>query len=158
MKNYQKIQPEVIVGLGEKTQFLEKVPPFRTVINLHIQLEDWLGDDLMECHPCYIVTQSLKEGLESSAFSGFEFSDLEVTKDEYFDNNYQINRPLPKFYWLKVIGVLNRDDMSVDLDSSLSISDELLSFLQRNYTLNKLDKNPQRNEFDDLLDKMIDES
>ncbi|MBB6369755.1 hypothetical protein HNP36_000808 [Chryseobacterium shigense] len=30
---YHIIEPEVIVGLGEKTEFLEKKPPFLTVIN-----------------------------------------------------------------------------------------------------------------------------
>lgn len=28
---YKIVQPEVIVGLGEKTEFLEKEPPFKTV-------------------------------------------------------------------------------------------------------------------------------
>ena len=158
MKNYQKIQPEVIVGMGEKTKFLDQKPAIKTVLHLHIQLEDWLGDDIMECHPCYLVTEKLKEGIERTSFSGFEFSELEMTKDEYFHDNYQLNAPLPKFYWLKIIGVINIDDLVVDLDSSLCISDEFLSFLQKNYTLNNLDINPERNEFDDLLDKMIAES
>lgn len=158
MKNYQKIQPEVIVGLGEKTQFLEKAPPFRTVTNLHIQLEDWLGDDLMECHPCFLVTESLKKGLESSYFTGFEFENLEVTKDEYFNDNYKLDKTLPKFYWLKVKGHETTDDITLDIDSVLNVSDELLLFLQKNYTLNYMDINPERNEFDDLLDQMIADS
>lgn len=40
MKKFDKIQPEVIVGLGEHTEFLEKDVPFRTVLKLHIDLED----------------------------------------------------------------------------------------------------------------------
>ena len=60
---YKIIQPEVIVGLGEKTEFLEKEAPFKTITKLHIKLEDWLGDDLMECFPCYIITENLKNEL-----------------------------------------------------------------------------------------------
>ena len=101
---YHIIEPEVIVGLGEKTEFLEKEPPFNTVVKLHIQLEDWLGDDLMVNSNCYIVTESLREAVEASDFTGFNIMDLEQTKDEYFDDNYHQEKPLPKFYWMEVIG------------------------------------------------------
>ena len=30
MKKYNKLNPEVIVGLGERTEFLEKEAPFKT--------------------------------------------------------------------------------------------------------------------------------
>ena len=102
MKKYNKLNPEVIVGLGEKTEFLEKEPPFTTVTKLHIALEDWLGDDLMECFPCYIVTEELKKYLAQSHFTGFELMEMEVTKAECFNENYQwriqvINATFPLF-------------------------------------------------------------
>lgn len=61
MKNYKILQPEIIVGIGDNTLFLEKDPPFRTIKRLHIELENWLGDDLKECFPCYIITENLKK-------------------------------------------------------------------------------------------------
>lgn len=158
MKTYQTIQPEVIVGLGEKTEFLEKEAPFLTVIKLHIQLEDWLGDDLMECHPCYIVTEKLKTGLQTTKFTGFEFSEMIVTKDEYFNDNYQLNKSLPEFYWMKIIGKQDFDDIIIGPEKSLLVGEELLDYLKKNFTLNYMDVKPERNEFDDLLDQMIAES
>ena len=54
MKKYNKIFPEVIVGLGDNieyypTEFIEGQK--RLITKFHIKLEDWLGDDLMECFP-----------------------------------------------------------------------------------------------------------
>lgn len=158
MKTYQTIQPEVIVGLGEQTEYLEKEPPFLTVTKLHIQLEDWLGDDLMECHPCYIVTEKLKDGLQNIGFSGFKFAEMILIKDEYFDNNYQLKKGLPKFYWLQVVGKQDIDDMVIGIEKSLLIEEKMLTYLQENFILNYMDIGPERNEFDDLLDKMIAES
>ena len=154
MKKYKKILPEVIVGLGDKTKFLEKKPPFKTVTKLHIELEDWLGDDIMKCHPCYIVTESIKRNLETSAFTGFEFDNMEVTKGEYFLNNYQLKKNVPEFYWMKIIGKEGSDDLFLDDNLLLSIDEIFLDYLKHNFALNYSAINPQRDKFDDLLDQM----
>jgi hypothetical protein len=158
MKTYNIIQPEVVVGIGENTEFEEKTPPFLTLKKLHINLEDWLGDDLMECHPAYIVTETLKIGLENSNFSGFTFQNMEVTKDEYFDNNYQQKKSLPIFYWMKVDGKKDVDDLFIGDAKSLLINEDLLKYLKSDFSTKYLEIDPERNEFDDLLDKMIAES
>lgn len=158
MEKYKKIQPEVIVGLGDNTEFLEQQPPFKTVLNLHLELEDWLGDDLMECHPCYIVTESLKNCLENDKFTGFEFANIEITQNEYFDDNYHINKDLPLFYWLKIIGEKNVDDVFIGEKYTLFANDRFINYLKENFSVNYLDIGVERNEFDDLLDKMIAES
>jgi len=158
MINYLTVQPEVIVGLGDKTEFKEKDQPFKTVTKLHIDLEDWLGDDLMECYPCYIVTEKLKKLLDTSNFKGFDTSEMEVTRAEYFDDNYHQNKPLPKFYWLQINGIKNTADIYVDENNNLNVGDTFLSFLKSNVTLKYLEIEPKRNEFDDILDQMISES
>jgi hypothetical protein len=101
IKEYLIVRPEVIVGIGGNTEyypteFIEGKK--RLVTKLHIQLEDWLGDDLMEIYPCYIVTQQLKEALENNSFIGFTFAGIEVTEDEYFEDNYQLEKPRPDFF------------------------------------------------------------
>lgn len=158
MKEYKKIQPEVIVGLGNDTEFLEQKPPFKTIINLHIDLEDWLGDDLMECNSCYIVTEQLKNDLENTTYKGFEFVDLELTLGEYFKENYRQKKDLPNFYWLKVIGRKDIDDLYIGDESMLYVSDDFLKFLTNKFVVNYLEIEPERDEFDDLLDRMIAES
>ena len=79
---YIKIEPEVIVGLGEDTKINKSnYPP---IVNyLHINLEDWLGDDLMENFPVFIITEYLKSSLETTRFSGYTIKDLKLTFDEY---------------------------------------------------------------------------
>ncbi len=159
MKEYNKLQPEVIVGIGQNTEFEENKPPYKTVIKLQITLEDWLGDDLMECYPCYIVTQRLKDKLEiNNKLTGFKFSDMEVIKDEYFDDNYQLSRPIEKFYWMKIVGKKNINDVFIGDSYSLYASKEFINFLRANATINYLEIDSEKNEFDDLLDKMIADS
>lgn len=158
MKEYKKIQPEVIVGLGNDIEFLEQKPPFKTVINLHIDLEDWLGDDLMECNSCYIITEQLKNELDNTEYTGFEFDDIEITLGEYFKENYNLKKDLPNFYWLKVIGKKDVDDLYIGEDSMLYVSNVFLDFLIKKFSVNYLEIEPERDEFDDLLDRMIAES
>lgn len=156
---YKIIQPEVIVGLGDKTVFAETAPPLKTVTKLHIELEDWLGDDLMECHPCYMVTEHLKDKLAQSDVTGYAIEPMLLTKNEYFSNNYRLEKKLPQFYWLKILGTADKgDDMYIGVGKALFASDRLLDFLQKEATVKYMEIDPQRNEFDDLLDKMIADS
>jgi len=158
MKNYKKIQPEVIVGLGAETEFQEKEAPFKTVVKLHINLEDWLGDDLMECYPCYIVTENLKHLLENNSFNGYEIRQMKVSLDENFEYNYSKSKPLPLLHWLQIVGKNNIDDLFLDENKDLNVSEDFLVFLKANVDLKYLDIEQESNEFDDLLDQMIAES
>jgi hypothetical protein len=155
---YKVVQPEVIVGIGNDTEFAETVAPFKTVNGLHIDLEDWLGDDLMECHPCYIITEDLKNGLKKTAFSGYTISELKLTKSEYFADNYSVKKKLPVFYWFKINGKVNIDDVYLGDGRSLFLSEKFIKYLKENFTVKYLEIDPQRNEFDDLLDQMIADS
>lgn len=139
MKTYKKVQPEVIVGLGGNTTFLEKDVPYLTVTNLHIELEGWLGDDLMECSVCYVVTEQLKKYLEDSGFTGFYFAPLERTKGVDFIDNYKLGIELPDFYWIQIIGKKDIDDMYLTTDNRLYISAPLLKKIQSNFNTRYLD-------------------
>ena len=157
MKKYNKLNPEVIVGLGEKTEFLEKEPPFNTVIKLHIQLEDWLGDDIMECYPCYIVTEELKDSMENTSFTGYEFKEMEVTKAEYFNDNYQLKKDLPKFFWLKVIGREGIDDMYISNNDYLMSDFQFTRFISEKFNHKYLDIDKEEDtEQQELLKKLLE--
>ena len=157
MSKYIKIQPEVIVGLGERTIFKELEPPFITLENLQIELEDWLGDDLMECFPAYIVTKNLKEALEKSKFSGFEFKKMEVSKAEYFEDNYQLDIELPKFYWMVAVGAFGNGDVVLSSKDELFISERLLNFLKEKFITKIMDIDPEQDsEQEDILKKLLE--
>lgn len=127
---YIKIEPEVIVGMGEDTNIDTSASP-PVVTKLHINLEDWLGDDLMENYPVFIITERLKSDLETTAFSGYSIEDLKLTFDEYFENNYQLEKKVPKFYWMIISGIKGKDDFYIDESQILNVSSEALSFLKK---------------------------
>jgi len=150
---YKKIIPEIMVDLGERTVFEDLRHPYH-ILRLHIHLESWAGDDLLEIAPCFIVTEILMRSLLDSEFTGFHFDDLEVTTDQYFEDNYNLDKDLPDFYWMKVNGVENRDDVFIDSDH-LYLSDKLLNSLQFHFDIKNAIVDPERNEFDELLDNMF---
>lgn len=140
MKKFHFIEPEVIVGIGENTILDNNYNPPK-VDQLNLEIEDWLGNDLMESYPCFIITESLKEGLEKSKFTGYDsIEEIEVKKAEYFENNYQLDKEVPKFYWLKVNGISSKDDFSISNDNALKlhkilISDAVLEFLRKDFKI-----------------------
>lgn len=153
MTKYQIIEPEVIVGLGTNTIFDNT--PKRDVEKLHILLEDWLGDDLMLISNCYVVTERLKIALLQKSFRGYIFDEIEVTKDEYFDNNYQLEKPLPNFFWMKITGRKGESDCYIE-NLDLHISSRFLKFLQENFQLNFFEIDPERDqETDDFILSLI---
>jgi hypothetical protein len=140
MKKYDKILPEVIVGLGIDTVYDEGL---KSIKKLHIQLEDWLGDDLMKCHPVYIVTENLKNGLQNQSFKGFLFEDMKVTEGEYFEDNFQLDITLPKFYWMRILGKEGDDDLYISTDKFLMADENFVNYIKENFKTGFLDINPE---------------
>lgn len=89
--NYKKVLPEILLDLGDKTVFDNDSSPVKKTIKLHINLKNWHGDDLLWNFPETIVTQKLKEDLESNVFTGIEFDNLIISNDEYFEDNYHLD-------------------------------------------------------------------
>jgi hypothetical protein len=161
MKNkielYDVLQPEVVVGLGDNTTGLDINDP-AVIEKLHVNFEDWLGDDLIEVFPCYLVTEKLKTLLTQTDISGYEIKDVEVTKDDYFSNNYQLSLPLPKFYWLKINGIEGVSDLFINTEFKLSASHKFLQVLKtktNGIASQYLEINPSRSETDDFLDDLF---
>jgi hypothetical protein len=132
INNYHFIDPDVLVGLGDETVFGINN---EEVLSLHMNIEDWLGDDLLTCHPVFIVTEQLKTKLEKTNLSGFSFADMKQSFDEYFNDNFQLKTPVPNFYWLKINGQEDKDDFFISKDKNLMISETCLKFLKENAKL-----------------------
>ena len=152
MKKYHVVEPEVMVGLGGQTTFKDEN---RTeVLELHIDLEDWLGDDLMENSSCYIVTENLKNGLENKNYTGFIFDEITLTKAEYFRENYNLDKPFPEFFWMKIVGQ-NGDDFYI-FDENLQISERALNFIKEEFQTNFLDIDKEEDkEIDAFINELI---
>jgi hypothetical protein len=123
------LEPEVAGGFGKNTIIDNSVfPPI--IHKLNYQLDGWLGDDLLESFPCYIVTEGIKEMLELIQPSGFIFSDVEITKSDQFRELYP-NRKIPKFYWLKIHGKAGYDDFGISDENTLVVSEKVLELLKK---------------------------
>ncbi|WP_431612370.1 hypothetical protein [Chryseobacterium sp. 'Rf worker isolate 10'] len=133
---YKLIEPEVAGSLGDQTQLDNSFfPPL--IKNLHYEFEGWLGDDILESFPCYIVTERLRKGIESEQLSGISFDQVLVSKSETFLELYP-DRELPNFFWAKINGESNRDDFFITEKNGLAISERAYSLL-KNYNISQAD-------------------
>lgn len=125
------LQPEVPGALGEGA-ILDRSTHPPTVSHLSVEFDDWLGDDLVEGFPAFLVTQRLSDSLTASGLTGFRIAGVHVTTSPEFDDWHP--GPLPRFNWLQVVGVPGRDDFSVGDTYSLTVIEGALVLL-REFTL-----------------------
>jgi hypothetical protein len=146
------VEPEILVGLGEETVFGSSN---QEVLRLHMHIEDWLGDDLLTCHPVFLVTEELRSKLLTSSFTGFSFETINQSFDESFRDNFQLGKPIPTFFWLKVNGQDGAADFFVDEDANLMVSDKALKFLEKYANLGNCDIDVEDDpDMDDLFDDL----
>lgn len=128
MARYFVIEPEVAGGLGPETVMDSSVHP-PVVKQLHYEFSGWLGDDVLEAFPSFIVTDRCRQDLETQGLSGFEFGLVKVTTSETFQELYP-DRELPGFHWLKVSGRVGEDDFGLAEDHRLVVSERALDRLR----------------------------
>jgi hypothetical protein len=126
---YYTLDPEVSGSLGPGTIMDSRFHP-PTVDKLHFVLDAWLGDDLIQSFPCYLVSPRLKLALQSLRPSGVEFAPAEVTTSDSFA---ELERGLavPLLCWMKVKGRAGKDDIGLTNDARLVVSSSVLEEMQR---------------------------
>src|SRR5688572_20150560 len=95
------IEPEVSGQLGDKTIIDASLHPPK-VERLHFIFYGWLGDDLIECFPIFLITEKLKNTLAVARLTGYEIKDCEIEESDEF--KLLQNVILPKFFWFSIIG------------------------------------------------------
>src|SRR5216683_5356058 len=126
---YYAVEPEVAGGWGENT-VTTGAPGKSTVQRLHYEFDGWLGDELLESTPCFIVTQRLAREIEHSRFTGAAFDEVEISKSDLF-NQLHPDLQLPRFAWLKIEGTPGRDDFGIAPGLMLVVSERALALLKR---------------------------
>jgi hypothetical protein len=125
------VGPEVPGGLGDDAQLDTSVHP-PVVSRLHYEFEGWLGDDIAESFPCFIVTERLAEALAAAGLTGFELDDVEVTiEPQLAEFEPELVRSMPAWRWLKPVGTPFADDVWQDGSARLHVSERTLTVLQR---------------------------
>lgn len=122
------IEPEVAGQLGVETEMDTSVHP-PIVRRLHYQFDGWLGNELLEAFPCFIVTETLAKALAESPLTGWNVDDVLVTTSEVFDELHP-RMTLPAFRRLVVTGDVDAD-FSIAGDHRLRVSDRALRLLRR---------------------------
>jgi hypothetical protein len=130
------VEPEVAGGLGANTVMDRTVHP-PVVTHLHYQFDGWLGDVLVESFPCFAVTKEAKEAVLAEAMTGVQFSNMEVSKSDQFDELASTG-PLPDFVRLEAVGKAGHDDFGVAKDGRLVMSQRALLLLQQLQMTNAL--------------------
>lgn len=125
---YYKLKPEIPGKLGERTDIDNASHPPK-IRNLHFEFDGWLGDDLIECFPCYLITENLLMALNSADLSGFIMKDAEISFSQIFNDLYP-NKVMPSFKWLIISGEYG-DDFFMG-NNYLHVSSEALDFLKHN--------------------------
>ena len=122
------VEPEVSGGFGDNAIIDSSVHPPK-VTKLHVEFDGWLGDDLLETFPCYIISEGLTKEIEAENLTGFILDEVEVSKSNQFEEMYP-KRELPKFFWLNLQGVCEKDDFGFSYDYRLVVSERALKVLK----------------------------
>lgn len=109
MTRLLRLSPEVAGGWGPATivsnrseieSGKSRVP---VVEFLEYRFEGWLGDELLESFPCFIVTEALARDLTTSGMTGFRLGDVEVSVSPHFEETNP-GRVVPAFRRLHIDG------------------------------------------------------
>lgn len=130
--SFYQLEPEVAGGWGEDTVADTTMQPPR-VLQLDYCFDGWLGDDLLESFPVWIVTEKLAFLLQGSSLTGFTLDKMKTSYSEEFIDIYgrERVRQMPHFQWLKISGQAGVDDFGVSAEHRLVVSDTALELLHQ---------------------------
>lgn len=125
------IEPEVSGQIGEETIINNATHP-PIVKFLHFIFYGWLGDDIIECFPVYLISERLKLSLDNSNLSGYKIKECKIEISDEF-KLLQPNTALPNFKWFEIIGSSN-DDFSI-YQNKLRVNENAYAVI-KNFNLN----------------------
>ncbi len=132
MKIFYDLEPEVSGHLGKKTIMdTTKHPP--VVSKLHFVIDGWMGDDIIECFPVFLITSKLYEELQKYEVTGYELKDVEIEKSDEFNTLFP-NFVLPVFKWINISGKKGAD-FAINEKHKLRVSSKALKLLKKHSLL-----------------------
>lgn len=85
------LEPEVAGGWGphtvvsNRTELADGSDTIPMVTHLHYVFDGWMGDDLLEATPCFVVTARLAAALEAARITGVQFTEVEVATSSVWE-------------------------------------------------------------------------
>jgi hypothetical protein len=92
--------------------------------------EGWLGDELLEAFPCFLISSALASALEEARLAGFSLDTVEISVSPEF-LELSSGHPLPEFRWLKLTGEDRDTDFRLTPDFRLEVSSRALEVLKK---------------------------
>ena len=129
MNAFFKLEPEVAGGLGPDTSIDTSMHP-PVVSKLEYTFDGWLGDELLESFPCFLVSEALGNSALAARLTGFSLGDVKVSTSPEFDELHP-SIILPLFRWLRVSGVAGESDFGLTPDASLIVSERAMEILKQ---------------------------
>lgn len=127
---WHRLGPEVPGRWGEQTQADVSVHP-PVVTTLDVEFAGWLGDDLVETFPCYLVSHRLADALGATALTGFVLDDVVISLDPQFVRFFPDEAAaVTGWRWLRLIGTPFESDFWADTTARLHVSDAALAVLR----------------------------
>ena len=147
MENLFLLHPEVAGALGDNTVVANRIQLesgsaiVREITHLEYVFDGWLGDELLESYPCFIVTESLAADLTNANLLGLKLGSVEISISETFEELYP-GRNLPAFRRLMPQGEVqitkkgkirnwSQHDLCLTERAELVVSKRCLDVLQR---------------------------
>ena len=90
-----RLEPEVAGGIGPRS-VIKRSPggAIDEISTLEYVFNGWMGDELLETHPCFIVTERLARDLERETISGARFGEVLVDRsEEFFELEPEVELP-----------------------------------------------------------------
>jgi hypothetical protein len=139
------LEPEVSGGHGEYTIYgTEEEMAIKGISGkvkyLHYEFEGWLGDDLLESTPTFIVSSKLGTELENSDFIDYKLEECLITMSDEFIEMYP-NKEIPAFSRFIPLGKIEVEEENfknwsghhfcLSPKGELVVTQEALDFLNR---------------------------
>jgi hypothetical protein len=136
MKKLFMLSPEVAGEVGPTSEIanqearLHGSKELPEVTKLEYVFSGWLGDELLQAWPCFIVTDKVATALGSSRLTGVRLEAVKITKSDIFEIT-QKDSALPSFRRLVPLGrvVISNDGKLESWDKqdcSLSVRGDLV--------------------------------
>jgi hypothetical protein len=109
---FYSLEPEVPGGWGTDIIADATIHPPK-IIKAHVEFDGWLGDELLESFPIYLVSKSLATNLLKANLTGFTIENCTISKSETFNSLYS-QTSLPEFLWLVISGDNSQYDLFID--------------------------------------------
>jgi hypothetical protein len=84
---FRIIEPVVPGGLEIEPELDNSIHP-PLISKCHIEFEGWLGNDILEIFPCFLISETLKIKINKCYADRNKFYQVIVTKPQHFVESY----------------------------------------------------------------------